>query len=166
MGKNHSSVAVLRIRAKFWWMLLMGVRDNHTKYEQETQPWQSGTGVTSAGSPFQNMQFRAKMGPFLPKTTLQPAETGQMKENSGYSTHAARFPRAEGPCRAYTSTICPRTAPKGPSKGPKFVHIGHRQPQTKNRQYLGLGGFQRYFERTLSTRNHPLLMVSNPSKLP
>ena len=33
MGENHSSVMVLRIRPKFWWMLPMGVRDNHTKYE-------------------------------------------------------------------------------------------------------------------------------------
>ena len=36
MGKNHSSVVVLRIRPKFWWMLPMGVRDNHTMYEPET----------------------------------------------------------------------------------------------------------------------------------
>ena len=33
MGENHSSVVLLRIWPKFWWMLPMGVRDNHTKYE-------------------------------------------------------------------------------------------------------------------------------------
>ena len=37
MGKNHSSIVVLLIRPKFWWMLPMGVRDNHTKYGPETE---------------------------------------------------------------------------------------------------------------------------------
>ena len=43
----------------------MGVRDNHTKYEQETQQWRLGTGVASAGPPFQNLQFRAKISFFV-----------------------------------------------------------------------------------------------------
>ena len=100
MGENHSSVMVLRIWPKFWWMLPMGVRDNHTKYEPKTQRWRPGTGVASAGPPFQNLQFRAKISLFLPKTALELAENGRMKGNSGYSTHAARFPRAEGPSRS------------------------------------------------------------------
>ena len=37
MGKSHRSIVVLRIRPNFWWMLPMGVRDKHTKYEPETQ---------------------------------------------------------------------------------------------------------------------------------
>ena len=78
----------------------MGVRDNHTKYEPETQRWRPGTGVASAGPPFQNLQFGAKISLFLLKTTLEPAKNGQMKGNSGYSTHAARFPPAKGPSRA------------------------------------------------------------------
>ena len=32
MGKNHSSVVVLWIQPNFWWMLPMGVRDNHTSW--------------------------------------------------------------------------------------------------------------------------------------
>ena len=78
----------------------MGVRDNHTKYEQETQRWRPGMGVASAGRPFPNLQFRAKISLFLPKTTLEPAENSQMKGKSGYSTHAARLPGAKGPSRA------------------------------------------------------------------
>ena len=78
----------------------MGVRDNYTKYEPKTQRWRLGTGVASAGPPFQNLQLRAKISLFPPKTTLEPAENGQMKGNSGYSTHAARLPCAEGPSRA------------------------------------------------------------------
>ena len=37
---------------------------------------------------------------FLPKTALEPAQDGQMKGNSGYSTRVARLPRAKGPSRA------------------------------------------------------------------
>ena len=74
----------------------MGVRDNHTKYEPETQWWRPGTRIASA----KNLQFRAKISHFLPKTALEPAKNGQMKGNSGYSTHAARLPRAEGRSRA------------------------------------------------------------------
>ena len=93
-------VVMLRIRPKFLWMLPMGVRDNHTKYEPETQWWCPGTGVASAGPPFQNLQFRAKISLSLPKTALERAENGQMKGNSGYSTHTTRFPCAEKPSRA------------------------------------------------------------------
>ena len=44
MGKNQTSVVVLHIRLKFWWMIPMGVRDNHTKFEPETQRWRPGMG--------------------------------------------------------------------------------------------------------------------------
>ena len=45
MGKNQNSVVVLHIRLKFWWMIPMGVKYNHTKLEQETQRWRPGTGI-------------------------------------------------------------------------------------------------------------------------
>ena len=162
MGKNHISVVVLRIWPKFWWMLPMGVRDNHTKYEPETQRWRPRTGVARTGTPFQNLQFRAKISFFLPKTALEPAENGQMKGNSGYSTHAARLPCAEGPSN---STPCPRTAPTKPPKTPKFVHIGRRQPQTKNRPYLGLRGSKRDFVHLIHPQP-PTFGGFHPSKLP
>ena len=57
---------MLRIQPKFWSMLPMGVRDNHTKYESETQRWRPGTVVASAGPPFRNLQFRAKINLFMP----------------------------------------------------------------------------------------------------
>ena len=65
MGKNQNSVVVLRIRPKFWCMIPMGVRDNHTKYEPETQQWRPGTGVASGGPQFQKLQFRAKNSHFF-----------------------------------------------------------------------------------------------------
>ena len=86
MGKNHNSVVVLRIRPKFWWMLPMGVRNNHTKYESEAQRWQPGTGVARARPRFQKLQFRAKISLFLPKTSLECTKNGRKKENSGYLT--------------------------------------------------------------------------------
>ena len=42
----------------------MGVRDNHTKFEPETQRWRPGTGVASGGPQFQKLQFRAKNSHF------------------------------------------------------------------------------------------------------
>ena len=55
MGKNQKYVVVLWTRVKFWWMIPMGVKYNHTKFEQETQRWRSGTGFTSVGPQFQKL---------------------------------------------------------------------------------------------------------------
>ena len=57
-------VVVLRIQPKLRWMLPMGVRDNHTKYEPKTQPWRPRTGVSRGGPLFQNMWKMAKHGCF------------------------------------------------------------------------------------------------------
>ena len=85
MGKNQNSVVVLRIRLKFWWMIPMGVRDNHTKYEPETQRWRPGTGVASGGPQFQKLQFRAKNSHFWAKTALEHIPNGQTKGKCGYT---------------------------------------------------------------------------------
>ena len=65
MGKNQNSIMVLRIQPQFWWMIPMGVKDNHTKHEQETQQWQLGTDATSGMPRFQNLSKMAKKCPFL-----------------------------------------------------------------------------------------------------
>ena len=67
----------------------MGVRDNHTKYEPETQRWRPGTGVASGGPQFQKLQFRAKNSLFGAKTALEPIQDGQTKGNGGYNSRAA-----------------------------------------------------------------------------
>ena len=79
MGKNQNSVLVLRIRLKFWWMIPMGVRDNHTKYEPETQQWQPGTAVASGGPQLQKLQFRVTNSHFWAKTALEHIQSGQTK---------------------------------------------------------------------------------------
>ena len=89
MGKNQNSVVVLHIRLKFWWMIPMGVRDNHTKYEQETERWRPGTGFASGGPQFQKLQFRAKNSHSWAKTALEPIQNGQTKGKGGYTLCAA-----------------------------------------------------------------------------
>ena len=42
---------------------------------------QNSTEVASAGTPVQNLQFRAKISLFVPKTTVELAESSQMKGN-------------------------------------------------------------------------------------
>ena len=65
MGKNQNSVVVLRIRLKFWWMIPMGVKYNHTEFEQETQRWRPGTGFASGGPSFQKLSKMARKCLFL-----------------------------------------------------------------------------------------------------
>ena len=89
MGKNQNSVVVLQIRIKFWWMIPMGPKYNHTKFEQDTQRWRPGTGFTSAGPQFQRLQFGAKNSHFWAKKALEPIQNGQTKGNSGYIARAA-----------------------------------------------------------------------------
>ena len=45
MGKNQDSVVVLQIRLKFWWMIPMGVKYNHTKFEQENSTVAATNGI-------------------------------------------------------------------------------------------------------------------------
>ena len=89
MGKNQNSVVVLHIRLKFWWMIPMGVRDNHTKFEPETQRWRPGMGVASGRPQFQKLQFRAKNSHFRAKNALEHIQNGQTKGNGGYTPRAA-----------------------------------------------------------------------------
>ena len=89
MGKNQKSVVVLQIRLKFWWMIPMGVRDNHTKYEPETQQCRPGTGFASGGPRFQKLQFRAKNSHFWARAALEPIQNGQTKGKGGHTPCAA-----------------------------------------------------------------------------
>ena len=77
MGKNHNSVMVLWILVKFWWMIPMGVKYNHTKFEQKTQRWRPGTGFPSGRPQFQKLQFRAKNSHFWAKKALEHIQNGQ-----------------------------------------------------------------------------------------
>ena len=65
MDKKDNSVMVLQIWLEFWWMIPMGVKYNHTKFGQETQWWQPGTGVASGKPRFQNLSKIARKMPFF-----------------------------------------------------------------------------------------------------
>ena len=64
MGKRQNSVVVLHHRMKFWWMIPMGVKYNHTKFERETQRWRPEMRFAKGGPQFQKLQFRAKTSHF------------------------------------------------------------------------------------------------------
>ena len=76
------------------------------------------------------------------------------------------FPVSKGPLGPSNSTICPRNAPKRPPKALEVVHIGRRQPQTKDRPYLGLRGSKHDFKGHLIHPQPPTFGGFRPSKLP
>ena len=89
MGKNQNSVLVLWIPIEFWWMIPMGVKYNHTKFEQETQRWRPGTGLAGGSSQFQKLQFRAQTSHFWAEKAPERIQNGQTKGTDGCTTRAA-----------------------------------------------------------------------------
>ena len=80
-AKHHNSIVVLWIRLNFWWMIPMGVKNHHTKYEPKTQRRWPGTHVASGRPPFHKLQFRAKNSiccPELPKNVFKTAKGREM----------------------------------------------------------------------------------------
>ena len=52
MAKNQNSVVVLQIRPKFWWMIPMGVKYNHTRNStvaagNEIRKWRTSVSKTA-----------------------------------------------------------------------------------------------------------------------
>ena len=116
MGKNQNSAVVLQIWVKFWWMIPMGVSDNHTKFEEETQRWRPGTVVASGGPQFQKLQFRAKNTHFWPKQPWNTFKTAKRRERVGTLYVRLDFPVPTSSLRPSNSTICPTNSPKRPQK--------------------------------------------------
>ena len=118
MGKNQNSVVVLQIRVKFWWTIPMGVKYNHTKFEQETQRWRPGTGFASGGPQFQKLQFRAKNSHFWAKKAFQAFKTAKRRETVGTLHVRLDFPVSTSSLRPSNSMICPGNGPKRPPEAP------------------------------------------------
>ena len=148
MGKNQTSVVVLHILLKFWWMIPSGMRDTHTKFERETQWWRPGMGVAGGRPQFQKLQFRAKSSHFGPKEAQNPFKTAKERERVGALHVRPDVLVSTSHLRPSDSTICLRNGPKRHPQAPNFVQIGWRQPQTKNRPYLWLHGSKRDSEGT------------------
>ena len=89
MGKYQTSAVVHWIWLKLWCTIPMGVKYNHTKFEQENLHWRPGTGFASGGPQFQKLQFRAKNSHFWAKKALEHIQNGQTKGNGGYTPRVA-----------------------------------------------------------------------------
>ena len=150
---------VLEIRLELWWMILMGVKYNHTQFEQETQQWRPETGFASGGPQFQKLQFRAKNSHFWAKKALEHIPNGQTKGNGGCIPCGGSLPGVKELFPALQLHDMSRKRPKKPPKSSKCP-----QPQTKNRPYLWLHGSKCDSEGTYSTQNPPLFVVSTPQK--
>ena len=102
----------------------------------------------------------------LPKTALETVKNGQMKRNSGYSTHAARLPRAEGPSRAlYLHNM----SANRPQKAPKSPRICAHWPPTAPNQKQTISWatwLKTQFREHLIHPQPPTFGGFHPSKLP
>ena len=111
-------------------MLPENLRDNHTKNEPKTQRW-----WLEKASQVLDLQFKSgNLGPesaFFAENRHRTCKKGQHKGNSGYSTHAARLPYAEGRTPQYVG----EPPAKRPQKPEKLCTLASREPQTKERPY-------------------------------
>ena len=67
----------------------MGVKYNHTKFEQKTQRWLPGRGSQVAELSFKNCSSGPKKAIFWAKKALEHIQNRQMKGNGGYTACAA-----------------------------------------------------------------------------
>ena len=166
MGKNQISVVVLQNRVKFWWMIPMGVKYNHTKFEQITQRWRPGHDSQMADLSFKNCSLGPKPAIFGPKMPWNTFKTAKGRETVGTLHVRLDLSVSTSSLPPSNSMICPGKCPKRPPQAPNFVQIGWRQPQTKNWPYLWLHGSKCDSVGTYSTRNPPRFVVSIPQNCP
>ena len=129
MGKNQISVVVLQIWVIFWWMIPMGVKYNHTKFEQETQRWRPGTGFASGRPQFKNCSLGTKTAIFGPKMPWNTFKTAKRRETVGTLHVPLDFPVSTSSLRHSNSMICRGSGPKRPPEAPTAdshkPRIGH-----------------------------------------
>ena len=129
MGKNQTSVVGLQIPKKFWWMIPVCVKYNHTKFQRETQRRRPGMGLARGGPRFQKLQFRAKNSQFWAEKALIHIQNGQTKGNDGYNHVQLDFSVSTSSLRPSNSMICPGNGPKRPQEAPNAdshkPRIGH-----------------------------------------
>ena len=103
---------------------------------------------------------------FLPKTTLETDKNGQMKGNGGYSTHAARLPRAKGPSRAFQLHNMSANHPQKAPKSPRIC--AHWPPTTPNqKQTISWATWLKMqFQPHLIHPQPPTLVVSTSQNCP
>ena len=129
MGKNQNSVVVLQIGVKFWCMIPMGVKYNHTKFEQETQRWRPGHDSQLADLRFKNCSLGPKAAIFGPKKARNTFKTAKRRETVDTPHVRLDFPVSTSSLRPSNSMICPGNGPNRPPKAPNAdshkPRIGH-----------------------------------------
>ena len=129
MGEKSEVCRVLWIWLKFWCMIPMGVKYNHTKFERETQRWRPGKGFASGGPQFQKLRFRAKTPIFGLKKPWNTFKTAKQRETVGTPHVRLDFPVSTSSLRPSNSMICPGNGPKRPPEAPNAdshkPRIGH-----------------------------------------
>ena len=67
MGKNQISIVVLQIRVKFWWVIPMGVKYNHTNLSEKLNGGGRERDSQVADLSFKNCSLGPKTAIFGPK---------------------------------------------------------------------------------------------------
>ena len=167
MGKNQNSVVVLRIWLKFWWMIPMGVRDNHTKFEQKLNGGGREQLSQVADPQFQKLQFRAKNSHFLgqnsPRNTFK---TAKQRERVGTLYVRLDFPVSTSSLQLSNSMICPGNGPKKAPRSPKFC-VDWLATATNQERAISLATWlKQRFRGHLIHPQSPTFCGFHPSKLP
>ena len=97
----------------------MGVKYNHTKFEQETQRWWPGMGVTSGGPKFQNLSKMVKKKSHFFSQLLVPI--GSLEGGIGKK---ANIDGEQTPLATVNRVSHPSSGPNGLFLGPSYGKIG------------------------------------------
>ena len=114
MAKNQNSVVVLWIWLKFWCMIPMGVKYNHTKFEQDGGGRERDSHVADLS--FKNCSLGPKTAIFGPKQPSNRFKTAKQREMVGALHVQLDFPVSTSSLRPSNSMICPGNGPKRPQK--------------------------------------------------
>ena len=130
MGKNQNSVVVLQFRVKFWWMIPMGVKYNHTKFEsKKLNGGDRERDSQVADLSFKNCSLGPKTAIFGPKSPWKTFKTAKRRETVGTLHVRLDFPVSTSSLRPSNSMICPGNGPKRPPEAPNAdshkPRIGH-----------------------------------------
>ena len=130
MGQNQNSVVVLQIQVKFWWMIPMGVKYNHTKFEQENSTVVAGNGIRKWRTSVSKTAVYGQKQSFLGRKS---PGTHSKRPNQGkrwvHFTCGLTSPESTSSLRPSNSMICPGNGPKRPPEAPNGdshkPRIGH-----------------------------------------
>ena len=130
MGKNQNSVVVLHIRLKFWWMIPMGVKYNHTNsLSKKLNGGGRERDSQVADLSFKKCSLGLKTAIFGPKKPWNTFKAAKRRETVGTLNLRLDFPVSTSSLRPSNSTICPGNGPKSPQEAPNADNhkprIGH-----------------------------------------